>query len=150
MNNVYIKHYADEDSLTHYGVKGMKWRHRKGLTNPLDTLEQMRAEREESRKQEALKLGGDKAFVEKSKGYRDAVIREHKQKKRKEAVSRVLHKTIEKKAVSRGASFFSKLRSHGPITHERTFSGYRPKKRSGFVTHERTIKSKLKSERIKR
>lgn len=29
MNNVYIKHYAEEDSLTHYGVKGMKWKHHK-------------------------------------------------------------------------------------------------------------------------
>lgn len=29
MNSVYIKHYADEDSLTHYGVKGMKWRKHK-------------------------------------------------------------------------------------------------------------------------
>lgn len=29
MNNTYIKHYAEEDSLTHYGVKGMKWRKHK-------------------------------------------------------------------------------------------------------------------------
>lgn len=26
MNNIYIKHNAEDGSLTHYGVKGMKWR----------------------------------------------------------------------------------------------------------------------------
>lgn len=31
MNNIYIK-YSDEGSLTHYGVKGMKWRKRKKKT----------------------------------------------------------------------------------------------------------------------
>lgn len=29
LKNKYIKHYADEDFLTHYGVKGMKWRKHK-------------------------------------------------------------------------------------------------------------------------
>lgn len=32
MKNKYVKHYADEDFLTHYGVKGMKWRKHKVRT----------------------------------------------------------------------------------------------------------------------
>ena len=87
----------------------MKWRHHKAMTNPLDELERLRAEREESRKQEALRLGGDKVLVEKSQSYRKAVIREHRAKEAKKVVSKNLSKVFSKKTVSKGSSFFKKL-----------------------------------------
>lgn len=35
--SIYIKHYDEGDSLTHYGVKGMKWKHHKLHGNGLSS-----------------------------------------------------------------------------------------------------------------
>lgn len=122
MNNVYIKHYADEDSLTHYGVKGMKWRHHKSIfglhtgynediTRQLQEAAQVRnmerdAHRNDGSIKQRLGQAGLAARAE-AKRRQSASYR----------VSSVFKKAgrstlgASKKAVSKGKSIFNNIRS---------------------------------------
>lgn len=120
MRNVYIKHSDDENSLTHYGVKGMKWRKHKARGNDETSIYErykMYGINEPDQNARIEKLGAaEKAF---SAGY--TTRREGKLKARRSVTKTLssfgkssLSKT--KKSVSKGASFLSKK-----------FGGYRIK-----------------------
>lgn len=138
MNNVYIKHYADEDSLTHYGVKGMKWRHHKSIFG----LHTGYNEDVTRQLQEAAQVRN----MERDAHRNDGSVRQHlgqaglaaraEAKRRQSASYRVssLFKKAgkstlgaSKKAVSKGKSIFNSIRSfkksHPIITHERRIGG---------------------------
>ena len=142
MNNLYIKHSDDENSLTHYGVKGMKWRKHKARGNDDIRNKYLEIERDKdgnaisgtwktangpaaARAHGAAETIRGKAMQERARRLNEAkwkglALRQEIQANHSTSakINRALKKPFKasKKAVSKGASFLSKK-----------FGGYRIK-----------------------
>lgn len=110
METIYIKHYVDEDSnsLTHYGVKGMKWkRRRKNLSGDI-----IRATTGKSKEywEELSSNSGKRTLPQQFNDRRKEYSRKQQNSKGKNKVNQVSKKA---KKVKAKTSKFKKLKNKG-------------------------------------
>lgn len=156
MKAIYIKHTADDDSLTHYGVKGMKWhKHKRRFLPGYDeemTRELQDAAQKRNMERDAHRKDGG---IKSSLGQVGLTVRAEAKKRQttsykvSSTLKRAGSSTIRasKKAVSKGKSIFNSIRTfkkkHPIITHETTITSYGPGKTTKYVDNDftRSIRS---------